>query len=354
MRRYAHGMEAGHDRRAFFKQLLRGAAQTAVEVNEALRGAQEPEAPAVDEFQMTWGGSSLDERPVAAGPTSSVATEDELRTLVAEVGLESRVADVLAHAQASVRLTRGDFSGGSRLGGAPDLPAGFEWPTDRDEELAFVGQISLDELAALDDSLPLPARGRLLFFYDLARRPDGLPPSDGGGVRVLHVDADELEPAGAERVELPELPLRLSREVTLPGESAGLPGSLELDVEELDAWQRLRERLAELQGVEVEDRAVDWHALHRLLGHADTTHDGMPLDAQLVSNGIDLNTGERYFDPRVADLETGADQWRLLFQLSSDDELGLALGYPLARLFVWIREDDLRHGRFGDVWAFVR
>ncbi len=353
--RYPDAMEAGHDRRAFFRQLLRGAAQTAVEVNEALRGAQEPEAPAVDdEFQMTWGGGSLDARPVAAEPTSRVATEADLRSLAAEFELEARVDDVLAHAQASVRLTGGESTGRSHLGGAPDLPAGFEWPTLRDADLAFLGQLDLAEAAALEGSLPLPGRGLLLFFYDLARRPDGQQPGDRGSVRVLHVEDEELERAGEERAELVELPLRLSGELTLPGESAGLPASLELGFEELDAWQRLRERLAELQGVEVEDRAVDWHALHRVLGHPDTTHDSMALDAQLVVNGIDLNTGERYFDPRVGELEAGAEEWRLLFQLSSDDELGLALGHPLGRLHVWIQNEELRRGRFDDVWAFVR
>lgn len=340
------------NRRAFFKQLLRGAAQTAAEVSDALKGAQlEPDEP--DRWTMSWGGSSLEGAPVAAGPTTAAATDDELAALASDVGLAARVDDVLAHAQRSLRLTRGDFDARSRLGGAPDLPAGFEWPRGRDDDLALVAQIALDEAHAVEPGLPLPASGLLLVFYDLERRPDGLRPDDATGIRVVHVDGD-LEPAGPQRAVLPELPLRLSCEVTLPGESAGLPASLELEVEELDAWQRLRERLAGLQGVEVEDRAVDWHALHRLLGHADTTDEGMPLDAQLVSNGIDLNTGERYFDPRAPELETGAGDWRLLFQLSSDEELDLSLGYPPGRLYVWIRREDLVEGRFDRVWAFVR
>jgi uncharacterized protein YwqG len=348
----------GSDRRSFFKNLLRDAAKTAVEVSDALKGAPEavPDTQALDPYQLTWGGPGMDAPPVVAEPATHAATDDELRGLAEEVGLGARIDDVLAHARRSVRLTRGDFTGGSRVGGAPDLPPGFEWPKREEEELAFIAQIRLDELAAADDSLPLPARGLLLFFFDLDRRPAGLRPDDLGSIRVVHVDADpvDLEVAGPDRVELVELPLRFSTEVTLPGETAGLPASLALDIVELDAWQRLRERLAALQGVEVEDRAVDWHALHRLLGHPDTTHEGMALDAQLVYNGVDLNTGDRYFDPRVGTLESGADDWRLLLQLSSDDELGLALGYPVGRLFVWIREEDLKHGRFGDVWAFVR
>jgi uncharacterized protein YwqG len=153
---------------------------------------------------------------------------------------------------------------------------------------------------------------------------------------------------------MPELALALSAEVTLPAEAAGFPASLQLGGYELDAWQRVREGLAERQGVEIEVRSIEWHALHRLGGHPDTNDDQMQVDAQLVANGIDLNSGERFYDPRVADLEQGAEQWRLLLQLSSDDEVGLQLGYPLGRMYVWIREDDLAAGRFDDVVAFVR
>jgi uncharacterized protein YwqG len=80
----------------------------------------------------------------------------------------------------------------------------------------------------------------------------------------------------------------------------------------------------------------------------------MAVDAQLAFNGIDLNSGERYFDPRVEELERDADAWRLLLQVSSDDELALQLGYPVGRLYVWIRDADLQRRRFDDVWAFVR
>lgn len=352
-------MTESHDRRAFFKQLLRGAAQTAAEVGDAFKGAQEPllqSEPEPDPWQMTW-GTGLNDRPVEATAATRAATETDLRELAEEVGLGERVDDVLAHARTSLRITRGDYFARSHLGGLPDVPEGFEWPTSGDVELAFLAQIRLEEVAAAAPGpLPLPATGALLVFYDLERRPSGLQPGDGAGIRIvhLHADADDLHPAEGDHAALVEMPVAFSPEVTLPAESAGLPESLVLNVEELDRWQRLRERLAERQGVEVEDRAVDWHALHRLLGHPDTTAEGMQLEAQLAFNGIDLNTGERYFNPAVSDLERGAEQWRLLVQISADDELALQLGFPVGRLFVWIREDDLAYGRFGDVWAFVR
>jgi len=357
-----------HDRRSFFKQLLRGAAQTAEEITTAFRGDEPPptqsEEPAVDDWGMSW-GASYQQRPVAAEPAQRTATLDELLDLCRESGLEHRVDDVAAHTRASVRLTpTGDGAavpaGGTKLGGLPDLPPGFEWPDWRGGDLGFVGQIRLADVAALGgfgagDATPLPRGGLLLVFFDLDMRPAGLRPEDRGGCRVVLVDdVSALAPAADRVATLAELPVRPSVELTLPSESAGLPRALELDPNDLDAWQRLREALAELQGVEVEDRSFDWHALHRLGGWPDASEEGMEADCELVTNGIDLNAGQRYFDPRVPELEAGADRWRLLLQVSSDDDLGSTFGYPVGRLYVWIRDDDLRAGRFDDVWAFVR
>src|SRR5262245_135660 len=70
--------------------------------------------------------------------------------------------------------------GQTRIGGLPDLPEGFEWPTwkpkvERDDKfggtwnpsspapLGFIAQIDLAEIPHLDT---LPTRGWLCFFYD--------------------------------------------------------------------------------------------------------------------------------------------------------------------------------------------
>src|SRR5205807_2417954 len=111
-----------------------------------------------------------------------------------EVGLEHRVEDVRRTARASVRLTPGDGSGRSRLGGSPERPAGFDWPAWNGSELAFLGQVDLEQIAALDPELPLPDGGLLLFFYDLAGLPSGLRAADRAACRVVLIDGSaELE-----------------------------------------------------------------------------------------------------------------------------------------------------------------
>jgi len=54
--------------------------------------------------------------------------------------------------------------GATRLGGLPDLPAGVTWPQREGYEFDFVGQLRLEELAALDVHDLLPHDGMLSFF----------------------------------------------------------------------------------------------------------------------------------------------------------------------------------------------
>ena len=116
-------------------------------------------------------------------------------------------------------------TGGSRLGGSPDLPAGSEWPrptpSDDPEEIegranvasgtwlrehlsrhlpfAFLCQIDLAEAHALGVlTADLPEHGRLLFFYDLCV---------GGweqGDRPVHVRWDTTPVSELVSLEVPD------------------------------------------------------------------------------------------------------------------------------------------------------
>src|SRR5262245_58266351 len=59
-----------------------------------------------------------------------------------------------------------DDVGVSCLGGAPDAPPGFTWPTHDGGPLAFLAQIDLGEVPDFPGRDLLPAAGRLYFFYE--------------------------------------------------------------------------------------------------------------------------------------------------------------------------------------------
>lgn len=327
----------GQDRRAFFRELLRGATRAAEEM-EALRRATDD---AVRRTAASMGDSDAEWHPVAAEPTTHLATIEELRRLCADVGRAAWADEAASLARTGFRLTRGG-DGSSWLGGTPRAGS-FEWPVWNGVELAFLGRI---DLATLPPS-GLPAGGALLVFFAVDQSPSGNRATDAGACRVLHADGapfSDEPPYGG----MPFAVVTPSGELTLPA----APVSLGLDADELEAWTELRERLAAAQGVELEERAASYHALHRLLGHPDTYADGMELDAELVSRGIDLDD-EPFVDAPHEEASHGADEWILLLQVSNDDDLALELG-DASRLFVWIRRDDLSAGRFERVHAFVR
>jgi Domain of unknown function (DUF1963) len=55
--------------------------------------------------------------------------------------------------------------GGSKFGGRPDVPRGFEWPMAGDNPCWFVAQVQLADLRPFDTGFRLPRTGLLSFFY---------------------------------------------------------------------------------------------------------------------------------------------------------------------------------------------
>lgn len=330
-------MTGGSNRRGFLRQLVRDVARAASELDEALRGAaDEPEESLGSPFPDA---AAPEQVVLPARPTTRAATEEDVRRLCGELGLEPWAEAAVAAAQASLRLTPASVDTRSRLGGTATPYPGFDWPTWEGEPLDLLLQVALDELPPS----PLPATGTLLLFFATARAPDGARPEHAGACRVAIVDG-EPSPRGLPGA-LPEVPLAASGELTLPLE----PVEAASGPCDYAGWLELRARLAELQGVVPADASPDYLALHRLLGHPDSLAEPMDADAALVTAGIDLGSPEA--DRSQA--RAGALSWRLLAQLSADPGLGIAFGL-YERLFVWIREADLRRGRFDRVRAFVR
>src|SRR5262249_3955246 len=276
----------------FFGAFLREAAGVVREVNTAMRSA----------FDEPFSGESepwYEAHPVRAQPVSRTVSLEELAALCDEFSLARRRDDVLGLAAPSLRLTcAAERQAGvvrSHLGGVPDLPPNFVWPSWNGGDLDFLGQVDLAEVAA---SAPdafgppaLPASGLLLFFYGLGAAPAGLARDDREGSRVLYLDESrtrELAPASESRLALPHYCLELSWELTLPRSWSIAVEHLDLDGDEATAWDALREGLAQRQGVELEELTPSWQALHRLLGHGEELGSDLELDCELVEAGIEV------------------------------------------------------------------
>jgi uncharacterized protein YwqG len=258
---------------------------------------------------------------------------------LAEPSLHARVADSRSAAGAH-----------SRLGGMPSVPAGFEWPRWTDAPLSFIGQLRLADLAPFAAAKPLPSTGVLSFFYAAEQGTWGFDPADRGSARVFWFpDESALTSVSAPR-ELAEearftpVSLVFEERLTLPVFDSLAVEALALSSEEADAYAEFVEEsgFMPLDGMQ-----------HQVLGHPRPIQSEMQTECQLVTNGLFCGDPTGYNDPRAAALREGARDWRLLFQVDSEESAGMMWG-DAGMLYYWIRDEDLRARRFDEAWMILQ
>jgi hypothetical protein len=279
---------------------------------------------------------------------------DALQARLVAAGLGEHAEALLGLAAPSLRLRPQPRPGGplplgaTKLGGHPDLPAGWSWPRRWQTPLSFIAQL---DLAAITPHTPLqqvlPQAGLLVFFYDADQQPWGFDPRDRDGFKVGFIAAG--------------VPLhRAGFPADLPADGrfseAGLVAEPQLTYApwESVAVQQLGlsdgERLA--YGQALADDQPD-QVIHRLLGHPDPVQGDMQLECQLASSGIYCGDARGQHDPRAAALGAGAVQWRLLLQVDSDQDAGMLWG-DVGRIYYWIRAQDLAARRLGQAWLILQ
>lgn len=257
--------------------------------------------------------------------------------------VEEMVAGVLRPA---VHLRTTSEERGSRFGGLPQLPERLTWPAKDGAPLGFLACVDLAELAAVERFDWLPAKGRLLFFYDAEQQVWGFDPADEGSWRVLFVEpgedvAEVPAPSGLAPEHVLSRRCMKFRRVELPPSAMREgAGALDLTDAEADALEDYRRAL--LGGEEVPS--------HQIGGYPDPMQgDSMELDCQLVSNGLYCGDESGYQDPRAEALAAGAADWRLLLQMDTDDDLEVMWG-DAGLIYFWIREQDARRRAFDKAW----
>jgi len=191
--------------------------------------------------------------------------------------------------------------GGSRLGGRPDLPPGWRWPTRNGAPITFLAQLRLEEISSCAPDGALPSEGLLLLFVDLE--------PDGGYVRDDHVQAEIVDGSALRRATWPK---RLAEELRfrpaslIPEPFLSLPSdSPAPDVDDA-AWFGLL------------DAVTSRLPHHRMLGY--------PLSTQEVDPPCDEN-----------------GEFALLLQLASDGATGMSFGDGGSLQF-WVAPKSLAVG----------
>jgi uncharacterized protein YwqG len=245
----------------------------------------------------------------------------------------------------AIRLSSSDNQVFSRLGGLPEMPPELQWPEWNGLPLAFLCQIDLSEIPNDCPRLGLPDSGILYFFYDSEQSTWGYHPCDKGSWRVLYADS----PANA--CTKRKQPTELCKESIYSEKYV-----VYTHIETYPDW--LDERINSL-GMS-DDDANTYLDLCAFMYQGEPSHhffgfpipvisNGMDVDCELVSNGINCVNESGYRGERAAELKSGSSEWGLLFQVDTDEDINMQWGDG-GKLYFWIKNADLEAKRFEECW----
>lgn len=235
--------------------------------------------------------------------------EQDIRKIIATSPLAGHADEIMKMARPAARMNSYLVESGklpmgrSRMGGAPDLPAGAAWPTSRGRPIEFLVQVNLAEARQACAMPGIPETGWLLLFHDFKSVFDGVHGSPGLW-QVMHFDcpADSLH-----RVEQPSDPaatynhceISFEAELCLPDDFVDRFVSPDDDEE---AWEYFDHTLWGFEN----------GPFHRL--------GGFPM---MIQSG---QSAYRLYD--------------FLMQIDSDDEFGWMWG-DMGRVYCWMRRKGL-------------
>lgn len=241
--------------------------------------------------------------------------------------------------------------GASKLGGAPDLPPDFRWPTryeirrdigvtdPGEQPMAFICQIALSNAPDHGElDIPVPRTGLLTFFYDVVDRPWGFDPMNKGAWRLAWFeDTSILSPRGEANAQVfPEVPLLAEPTLTL---AEDLPADLNLGQDLAQAYKALGAEEHRATGVQ-------------LGGWPLSLQGSMPQQCEIVSAGIYYNRDGFEKALRMG-LDKREQNWRLVLQVDSCEAANMDWGDG-GRLYVWMREPDIRARKFDASWTILQ
>ncbi|MGE7874210.1 YwqG family protein [Bacillus paramycoides] len=199
--------------------------------------------------------------------------------------------------------------GSSKMGGVPDLPDAFEYPTYKGNSLRFIAQFNLSDLQNVGMDHNLPKTGMLYFFSIENYFEEAVNPSEAGRVLYYDIPAEQLRRADEDQVQFTQCTISFELTYKLP----------ELFIEDEVDSDRFLQLLEEL--------IPDNYDNHQMFGE--------PFSVQ---EEVLYETGQYMgIDPQ---------HMMLLFQIDSDYKNCNMVWGELGMLYFCIGNEDLKNRRF--------
>lgn len=263
--------------------------------------------------------------------------------------------------------------GHSKFGGIPDLPKEWDYPSYEESPLSFLCQINLAEIPFATD---LPQTGVLYFFFEDEEMPSYYideDPNTMNSFRVLYFDGDRkklqrnsefLEENGKEPFPSYEMSYHLQYQIP---EIVGNPEKYDFLNRHAKNFEAVENDYLLLyfgifqllhyekdEWLEMDFEMEGEYPIHSLLGYAYNVQEEAIeeiLDINwLIKQSTTIEEVERksLHDKRNEDIGKEKEEWQLLLQLDTDDELDWMWG-DMGRLYFAIKKEDLQNKNFSNV-----
>lgn len=199
--------------------------------------------------------------------------------------------------------------GSSKMGGVPDLPNTFEYPTYKENPLRFIAQFNLSDLQNVGMDHNLPKTGMLYFFSIENYFEEDVDPTEAGRVLYYNIPVEQLRRADEIQAKCNQCAINFELTYKLP----------ELFIEDEADSDRFLQLLEEL--------IPDNYDNHQMFGEPFSVQDEV-----LYETGQYMG-----IDPQ---------HMTLLFQIDSDTKNCNMMWGDLGMLYFCIGNEDLKNRHF--------
>jgi len=247
----------------------------------------------------------------------------------------------------AIKLSRSVSHANSKLGGNPIVDENeFSWPMSNGKPLNFLAQLDLAEMSKEHNFDWLGQSGAVLFFYDFEAW--GFDPSHRGCWRVIYQKSPKTEVVFPEKFEkefdVKECFLIPSKTQVLPHYDDVSVEKLRLTNKETDLYRKIKDDF---------DAHGDF-SYHQVGGYPNPVQGNMmQFESEKASKGLYIGDGEVYENAKQSDYLLAEEKWELLFQVDSEDDLGLNWG-DCGMIYFWVEKEKSTVNNFNDSWLVLQ